>query len=166
VSGAVLVWMRRREGEGPLAPIALPDAARNRHTIFVSYSRKDWTRFVEPMIEQLRAQGLNVWVDQHLLVSGDNWMERINEALKTCDRMILCVSPTALESRYVKYEYRYFFNQNKVIYPIICRSVQELPPELQSIQYFPYNRVDELIAILHGAGDAAVSDDDAADERV
>jgi hypothetical protein len=51
--------------------------------------------------------------------------------------MILCISPEALDSRYVKMEYRYFFNANKPILPIICRAA-ELPAELSGIQFLPY----------------------------
>lgn len=105
--------------------------------IFISYSRRDWDDFVEPLVTHLRAQGLSVWVDQHLLQGGQDWMDEINHALKLCRLMILCISPEALDSRYVKMEYRYFFNANKPILPIICRAA-ELPAELSGIQFLPY----------------------------
>ena len=129
-----------------------PHAPRpDNNTIFVSYSRTDWIQFVEPMIKLLNAQELSVWLDQHLLESGDDWLDKIGDALETCDRMILCVSPEALESRFVKMEYRYFFNHGKKIYPLICRAATDVPPELQGIQYFPYERLNDLIAILKRA---------------
>ncbi len=112
--------------------------------IFVSYSRRDWDEFVEPLVASLRENGLSVWVDQHLLQGGQDWMDEINHALKMCRLMILCVSPDALQSRYVKLEYRQFFNTNKPILPVICHPA-ELPAELGGIQYLPYDEPDTLI---------------------
>lgn len=147
---AAAIWARSR-----MRPAGIP---RTQHTvpvtkpgqplIFISYSRTDWVQYVSPMIDRLQANGLNVWIDQHLLESGDDWLDRISNALETADRMILCISPEALESRYVKLEYRYFFNHGKKIHPLLCRPVEEMPPELEGIQNFPYERLDDLIAIL------------------
>jgi hypothetical protein len=61
--------------------------------------------------------------------------------------MILCISPEALASAHVKLEYRYFFNNSKLLYPLICRPC-ELPAELQAIQYYQYNQLEELIRVL------------------
>lgn len=115
--------------------------------IFISYRRSDWDMFVNPLVGRLRAEGLSVWVDQHLLEGGDDWLDEINKALRVCERMILCVSPEALESRHVKLEYRYFFNNGKKIFPLVCREA-ELPAELQTIQYYPFKRLEDLIRVL------------------
>ncbi len=113
--------------------------------IFISYRRADWEHFVEPLITRLKAEGLSWWVDQHLIEGGADWMDEINRALKECDSMILCISPEALESRHVKMEYRYFFNNHKPIYPLICRQPDELPAELQIIQHYPYAELEKLL---------------------
>lgn len=118
-----------------------------REQIFISYSRKDWEQYVSPLVDKLRQANLNIWVDQHLLESGNDWLDEINDALKSCQRMILCVSPDALESRHVKLEYRYFFNHGKLLYPIICRSA-ELPAELEALQYYDYKDLERLITLL------------------
>ena len=122
---------------------ALDSVYGNR--IFISYRRSDWSAFVEPLIEKLKTQNLSWWVDQHLIEGGDDWLDEINAALRECEAMILCISPEALESRHVKLEYRYFFNNNKPIYPLICKQPHELPAELQIIQHYPYDELDKLI---------------------
>ncbi|MBK8024968.1 MAG: TIR domain-containing protein [Chloroflexi bacterium] len=134
------------------APVsAAPDYSRDLvdelppADIFVSYSRRDWTEFVEPLVERLRHNGLSVWVDQHLLEGGQDWMDEINHALKLCRVMILCVSPEALQSRCVKMEYRHFFNSNKPILPVICRPA-ELPAELGGIQFLAYEAGETIVA--------------------
>lgn len=116
-------------------------------SIFVSYSRRDWETHVRPMVEYLRQAGFSVWVDQHLLQGGQDWRDEINHALDVCSRMILCVSPDALESKYVRLEYRYFLDEDKPIIPVICRETKLLP-ELRPLQWLPYDL--EALAQLLG----------------
>ncbi len=61
--------------------------------------------------------------------------------------MVLCVSPEALASRYVKMEYRYFVDENKPIIPLICRETH-LPAELRRIQFLPYADLNRLVEHL------------------
>lgn len=109
--------------------------------IFISYARADWDTYVEPLVKHLRGQGFTLWIDQDLIRGGDDWLDEINFALRQCDVLLLCVSPTALNSRFVKMEYRYFWNNDKLIIPVMCKSVPkpDLPAELQTIQYQPFN---------------------------
>jgi hypothetical protein len=121
--------------------------AAGRLSIFVSYSRKDWTEFVEPLVDRLQQAGFEVWVDQHLLRGGQNWLDEVNQALASSDCMVLCVSPDALDSKYVKMEYRYLIEEDRPLIPVICRPV-ELPVELRGIQYIEYTYLDNLVARL------------------
>lgn len=116
-------------------------------TIFVSYSRTDWNDYVKPLVDRFRADGLRVWVDQSGLEGGQDWLDTIGRALDKCRYMILCVSPDALISEYVKIEYRYFIDERKPIFPVICRPAR-LPPELRPIQNIPYTQLDQLIQYL------------------
>lgn len=116
-------------------------------TIFVSYSRTDWNDYVKPLVDDCRAAGLRVWIDQSGLEGGQDWLNTIGRALDKCQYMILCVSPDALISEYVKIEYRYFIDERKPIFPVICRPAR-LPPELRPIQNIAHNQRDELIMYL------------------
>jgi tetratricopeptide (TPR) repeat protein len=117
-------------------------------TMFISYSRKDWNDFVEPLVNDLRQQGLKVWTDQNFIKGGRRWKDAIQEALDTCERMVVCVSPDSLTSQYVKDEYRYFVDDdNKEVFPLICRTAR-LPWDLKGIQYFSYQERDKLIETL------------------
>lgn len=119
-------------------------------TIFVSYSRADWKDYAEPLVEDLKRAGLQVWVDQNIIRTGDDWLDKINEALKACNRLVLCFSPEALNSRYVKVEYRYFFRHDKPIYLVMCRQA-ELPAELDGIHYVDFSRRTDLIRQLRSS---------------
>ncbi|CAB9508657.1 MTH538 TIR-like domain (DUF1863) [Seminavis robusta] len=108
--------------------------------LFISYSRRDWEDFVLPLINQLHDKKYRVWVDQNLLVGGDDWMDKIGEALDHCKALILVMSPDSLSSKYVKMEYRYFFNHDKLIIPILHRPVDRIPPELGCVQHVDFCR--------------------------
>jgi hypothetical protein len=128
-----------REEEGRSSPHALP--------VFVSYDRDDWKEFVEGLVRMLRDEGFTIWVDQHLLRGGQDWMDAINEALVACPVMLLCVSPDAVASKHVKLEYRYFFNEGKPILPVLCRPTV-LPAELRGLQYIDYSDSGGVVARL------------------
>lgn len=111
--------------------------AYSRHKIFISYSRADWEQYVKPYCDRLRKAAYPVWLDQHLIEGGQDWLDEINTALKECQIMLLFLTPDALASRWVKMEYRYFIEKEKPILPIMCVDT-ELPAELMRIQWFPY----------------------------
>jgi hypothetical protein len=114
------------------------EAAQSRETIFVSYSRGDWEGFVSDLVKRLTDKGFRIWIDQDLIVGGDEWMDTIGEALDICKVLVLVMSPEALESRYVKMEYRYFVNHDKRIVPILYREVDRIPFELCTTQYVDF----------------------------
>ncbi len=112
--------------------------------IFISYAHADWDTFVSGFVKRLTNTGFQVWVDQHLLVGGNDWVDSIAQALEECKVLILVMTPEALASRYVKMEYRYFFNYDKPIIPLLYKPVKSIPVELISTQYIDFR----------GAGDA------------
>jgi hypothetical protein len=119
-------------------------------TVFISYSRTDWESYVRPLVDHLHANRIPIWIDQHLIQGGDDWLDAINIALKMCGRMILCISPEALLSKYVKMEYRYFIDEHKPLIPVICRPA-ELTAELRRLHYLSYGQVNNLAGLLKGA---------------
>jgi hypothetical protein len=120
--------------------------------IFVTYAREEWESFVAPLTILLQDAGLKVWVDQYLVQGGDDWMLAVEQAMSECRLLVVVVSPEALASRYVRLAYRYFFNREKPMIPLLYAGVDEMPPELKnlhSIRYDSHNRkktFDELIA--------------------
>ncbi|MBZ0276415.1 MAG: response regulator [Anaerolineae bacterium] len=118
-----------------------------QNTVFISYSRHDWDQYVKPLVDFLAQEGFNVWLDQNLLLGGEDWLDKINEALASCTYMVLCVSPRSLGSMYVKFEYRYFIHHHKPLIPVICEQTV-LPAELLNLHNLPYNALDTLAKLL------------------
>ena len=142
---------------GVLTPDPSPEDRRlGAGTVFVSYARTDWDRAISPLIPRLRQAGFQLWVDQGFLVGGEDWMDAIGEALNQSSVCLLAISPDAMRSRYVKMEYRFFFNNDKTIVPVVVRPVRYLPPELSGIQSIDFtiegtSNYDELHRVLAGS---------------
>jgi CheY-like chemotaxis protein len=132
-------------------PAARPEPSMmeilQENTVFISYSRTDWGDYVESLVTFLNREGFKVWVDQNLLLGGEDWLDKINEALAHCTYMVLCVSPRALASPYVKFEYRYFFHHQKPLIPLICEPTL-LPAELLNYHNLPHNNLPRLAKLL------------------
>jgi hypothetical protein len=116
-------------------------------TIFISYDRDDWDEFVQPLVIDLRNRGFKVWIDQLSIRRGTNWSDAIQEALETCERMVLCVSPNSMQSPQAKNEYRYFLSMNKTVIPLVLREART-PYDLASIQFISYEDRGLLIQEL------------------
>lgn len=72
--------------------------------IFVSYQSAD-RETVRPLVEALRAEGLNVWWDQDIPVEAV-WADEVAAALSAARAVVVCWSPAAVESENVREEAR------------------------------------------------------------
>ncbi len=72
---------------------------------FISYSHADKT-FARRLHDQLQAQGIRCWLDEHDLKPGDRILDLVNDAIRLHDKILLCCSETSLESWWVKDEIR------------------------------------------------------------
>jgi pSer/pThr/pTyr-binding forkhead associated (FHA) protein len=110
--------------------------------VFLAYAREDWEPIVAPMTMLLQDSSVNVWVDQYLMQGGADWTVAVEQALSECTLLLVVVSPAALNSRYVRLAYRYFFNREKPIIPLIYSPVDDLPIELKNLKSVRYDSSD------------------------
>ncbi len=71
--------------------------------IFISYSSKDRTR-ANALVERLRTNGFDVWIDQTGIDGADSWSKEIAKALEDSTVFLLLLSQNALASRNVAKE--------------------------------------------------------------
>ena len=102
------------------------------HT-FVCYSRKDQD-FVVKFVAGLRARGAILWLDQEDIVPGSDWDLSIDQALAESSRLVIVLSPDAVESREVRAELRVALDTAKTIVPVFYRAC-EIPRQLRLLQY-------------------------------
>ena len=68
--------------------------------IFISYSKKDIV-YAEKLMNRLRREGFNPWVDMDGLGAGTYWQDRLQKQIQTCDAYILVMSHNARHSKWV-----------------------------------------------------------------
>ncbi len=65
--------------------------------VFVSHASEDKERFVLPFAHELRAAGVDVWVDQWQMVPGDSLVKKIfSEGLENADAVIVVLSKVSI----------------------------------------------------------------------
>jgi hypothetical protein len=85
---------------------------------FISYKRENLT-FAKEVKRQLESQGLLAWLDDDSMLGGDEWKQVIDNAIKECIAVIVVVTPEALGSQYVTYEWAFALGCGKRVIPII-----------------------------------------------
>ncbi|MCZ6672424.1 MAG: toll/interleukin-1 receptor domain-containing protein, partial [Verrucomicrobia bacterium] len=103
---------------------------------FVSYARAD-EEFVLKLDQDLRAAGVNLWLDQLDIDPGKHWDRAIEEALKTCQGMLVVLSPASVESKNVLDEMSYALGEEKKIIPVLYLKC-DIPWRLGRLQFVDF----------------------------
>lgn len=82
------------------------------------------------------------WTSHELSEGSDEWMDAIGTALDDSKMQLIILSPEALDSKFIRMEYRAFLNHNKLIVPVLHRSVKRMLPELSHIQMVDFSAND------------------------
>lgn len=128
-----------------LPPLRPPEGKNDRTRIFVSYARRDghWGENVRSV---LQVAGFDAFLDTRSIPPGDEWLERLESELRTCNFMLLLWSANAQASRWVEGEIRLAlqiqqsFNLGRFL-RIVTLDPTPLPRHLSGIQAVPL-RVD------------------------
>jgi len=73
--------------------------------IFLSHGTAE-TEFARALADKLSKAGFSVWRESEVL-PGDNWGEKVGQALERADAMVVLISPSALESPWFTREIEY-----------------------------------------------------------
>jgi hypothetical protein len=88
--------------------------------VFISYSRKD-TEFVRKLVDSLKADGLDVWVDFEDIPFATDWWKEIVSGIEAAQSTIFVLSPDSLQSKVCSLEVNYIINNKKRLIPILIR---------------------------------------------
>ncbi|HEY7355596.1 MAG TPA: TIR domain-containing protein, partial [Ktedonobacterales bacterium] len=113
----------------------MSDALRR---VFLSYARADSTSFVDRLEQDLKAQQFVPWVDRHGLEGGEEWMEIIQQAIDECLALVVVLSPAAMQSQFVRMEYRYAAKQGKIVIPALHIAPPRTPMDLDILQWVDF----------------------------
>lgn len=110
----------------------------NLKKIFVSYSSKDLDK-AEKIVIALKNIGCEVIFAEYDLLVGDSIPSFINVSLHSMEYFVICLSPSAVQSRYVKDEIdgakaAEWNRQSKTILPVLLEEC-DIPPILAAKKY-------------------------------
>ncbi|MEO1646866.1 MAG: toll/interleukin-1 receptor domain-containing protein, partial [Chloroflexota bacterium] len=91
-----------------------------QHHVFLSYSRRD-LKMMHRVRDDLRASGLRVWTDEGIQPGSISWKEAIESAICETGILVVLLSPSANDSRWVQREIDYAETQGKAILPLLVR---------------------------------------------
>lgn len=89
--------------------------------VFISHSHE--TRSLAKKIgEALRRAGLDVWNSEQEILPGDNWAEKIGQALESSQAMVVLLTAEALNSPSIRHDIEYALSRktfNKRLIPVL-----------------------------------------------
>ena len=86
--------------------------------VFLCHSSQDGD-FTARLAATLRAHGVPVWYSATNILGAQLWHDEIGTALKRCDWFLLVLSPSAVESSWVKLELMFALNQPRFMGRIV-----------------------------------------------
>ena len=97
--------------------------------VFISHSHE--TRALAKKVsEALKRAGLDVWNYEQEILPGDNWAEKIGQALESSQAMVVLLTPEALNSPTVLRDIEYALGRktfNKRLIPVLVGSEDNIP---------------------------------------
>jgi hypothetical protein len=124
--------------------------------VFISYSRKDSTQFVDELILGLEDRGFAPILDRHDIKPGEAWEPRLGGLIEQSDTVLFVVSPEAVKSERCDWEIDKTLALSKRLLPVIYKSVPdaEIPPKLSELQFIRFDTASGVMRPLRELGEA------------
>ena len=120
--------------------------------IFLSHSDHD-RQFVQELVAVLRRHGLPVWNSRTNIRGAQQWHDEIGAALRRCDWFVLVLSPSAVESIWVKRELLFSLQENRFDNKIVPLVYQDCDYERLSWTLPIFQMIDFTQAFEQGCRD-------------
>jgi hypothetical protein len=99
--------------------------------VFISHAHTD-----EPLVKKVAAVlediGLEVWDDTREIMPGDNWADKVAQALQESEAMVVLLTPDALRSSWVRRDIEYALGEQgyrKRVIPVLVGDPKDFPQE-------------------------------------
>ena len=103
--------------------------------VFLSYAHND-SFLAKEITSVLEKKGFDVWNAETEILPGDNFAEKISDALEESNAMVVLLSPASLESNNVQWEIGYALGNksyNRRVIPVLVGSEENI--SLESIPW-------------------------------
>lgn len=92
--------------------------------IFISYAHDD-SVFAERLAHDLHDAGYEIWIDFRGIRIGTEWEQAIFKGIEGCDFVIVCLTPNAVRSDWVRREVLMARSRHKAIIPVLVKKQAE-----------------------------------------
>ncbi|MEO1295771.1 MAG: toll/interleukin-1 receptor domain-containing protein [Cyanobacteria bacterium J06636_16] len=103
-------------------------------TIFLSYARADGQIAATRLRSELERAGFQVWRDIEDMQGGQAWKDQLRQAIRTVDTVVVLLTPAAVASKYVEWEWESALTLEKRVIPLLI-STCDVPDELGRLHY-------------------------------
>src|SRR5262245_16690044 len=133
--------------------------AAEKLKVFISYSRKDSTAFVDELVLGLEDRGFEPILDRHDIKPGEPWEERLGGLIEQSDTVVFVVSPEAVKSERCEREIDKTLALSKRLLPVIYKPPDtEIPPKLSKLQFVRFDTAPGIMRPLRELADALRAD--------
>src|SRR5262249_56887938 len=124
--------------------------------VFISYSRKDSTAFVDELVLGLEDRGFTPILDRHDIKPGEHWEARLGRLIEQSDTVVFVVSPEAVKSGRCGWEIDNTLALSKRLLPVVHKAVPEteMPPKLGKLQLIRFDTAPGVMRPLRELADA------------
>lgn len=110
--------------------------------VFISYSRQDQD-FVQLIEEDLLIHEHAVWRDRSELKAGEEWLKAIDEALRQSYALVVVLSSSSIQSKWVDYEIEHALKNNIPIVPI-QKELCDYPTKIEHLQAVDFITINDV----------------------
>ncbi|MEP6986957.1 MAG: toll/interleukin-1 receptor domain-containing protein, partial [Chloroflexota bacterium] len=86
--------------------------------VFISYQHNAYTFVADDLVKRIEKEKFTVWWDDQIPVGHEDWRQKIDAEIENARIMVVVVTPEAVASQYVTYEWSYALGKNKIVIPL------------------------------------------------
>src|SRR5712691_11472092 len=86
--------------------------------VFISYARADGEAYTRNLYTRLGKEDIPCWMDRFGMEGGKDWRQQILEALDAVEFLVVVMTPAAMQSPNVQWEWRYARQKGVCVYPV------------------------------------------------
>ncbi len=132
--------------------------------IYLSHALAD-APLASQLAQRLQAEGFQVWLAQNEIFPGDNWAEKVLQALNECQAMVVLWTPAAVQSSHVQWDISFAMGsiayRHRLIPILVGHEVElllrELPWILKRFRIVRCPDPDQVAEAVHEVADALLA---------
>lgn len=122
--------------------------------VMMVYARTEWKQRASKVFTYLQNRNLNVWSDQYLLPSSQDWQVAFDQAISECPALLVILTRHSIKEDHVKRAIRYFQSKEKLVVLMQYGDIPQKPiiiSNMDTIHFdekYPAHAYEQVIAAI------------------